>query len=74
MGLGGSTANASSGWTNFGPITELNQQPTAGLGSELVFINVAVTSNPSDPGACTVRDGFYFAVWGFADLDGVIVQ
>ena len=56
------SANAAAGWTNFGAIGEINQNPSITPGIEMVFIKVAVTSNPSDPGTCTVRDGFYFAV------------
>ena len=53
-------AHASAGWTDFGAITEFNQNPTSG--SEIFFIRATVTSNPSDPGLCGVRDGFYLPV------------
>jgi len=56
------SANAASGWTNFGTIGAINQQPITTPGSEMVFINVSVSTNPSDSSACSVRDGFYFAV------------
>lgn len=100
------TAFASAGWTDPGSITSLNQQPASGAGANLVFVDVSVTTNPSDVGACTVRTGFYFSVtddrrkrlfasllaaqmssrpiriyttgvcgpWGYAELDGLIVQ
>jgi hypothetical protein len=96
-------AVAASGWTDFGAVSQLNQQPVAGIGSELVFVNVSVTSNPS---GCSVPNGFYLAIttdrqtrlfamlmtaqaggrnvqiyvtgnchtWGFAELDGVVIQ
>lgn len=40
-------ASAAAGWTNFGSIGEINQQPSSGVVSELVLIRVAVTTNPS---------------------------
>jgi hypothetical protein len=54
--------HAASGWTDFGVITEFNQQPPGGSGMEMLFIRASVTSNPSDPSACYTRDGFYLAV------------
>ena len=55
-------AEAAAGWTNFGTIGYINQQPSTTPGNEMVFIQVSVTSNPSDPTACFVRDGFYMAI------------
>lgn len=55
-------ANAAAGWTNFGPIVEINQNPSVPPGDAMVFVKVSVTSNPSDPSTCTVRDGFYLSV------------
>lgn len=55
-------ASAAAGWTDFGTIGEMNQQGSTTPGNEMVFVNVGVTSNPSDPGACSVRNGFYFAI------------
>jgi len=62
--LGGfiSQANAAAGWTDFGTIIELNQNPANGPGNELLFMRISVTTNPSDPGACQNRDGFYLPV------------
>jgi hypothetical protein len=57
-----STALAASGWTNAGQITELNQQPAVGSGASMVFLEVGVTSNPTNPSLCTYRTGFYFSV------------
>lgn len=56
------TAAAAAGWTDFGSITSLNQQPATGAGANLVFVDASVTTNPSDAGACTIRNGFYFSV------------
>lgn len=99
-------ASAAAGWTDSGTITSLNQQPATGAGANLVFVDVNVAINPSDPAACTARNGFYFGVsddrrkrlfasllaaqmssrtvkvyttgvcgaWGYAELDGLIVQ
>lgn len=99
-------ASAAAGWTDSGTITSFNQQPDTGAGADLVFVDVNVTINPSDPVACTARNGFYFGVsddrrkrlfasllaaqmssrmvkvyttgvcgpWGYAELDGLIVQ
>ncbi|HEY8102382.1 MAG TPA: hypothetical protein VIF82_16710 [Burkholderiaceae bacterium] len=53
-------AIAASGWTDFGTISNLNQQ-SAGA-ANYVYVDVSVTSNPTDSGACTVRNGFYFVV------------
>jgi hypothetical protein len=53
-------AFAGSGWTNFGPITELNQQPAFGTpGAGLVFVEVGVTNNPS---GCRSQNQFFFSV------------
>lgn len=99
-------SNAASGWTDFGLISNLNQQPSVGPGANLVFVDVNVKVNPSDAATCTVRNGFYFSVtderrkrlfatllaaqmasrpvrvfttgvcgpWGYAELDGLILQ
>jgi len=56
------SANAAAGWTDFGAISEFNQNPSTTPGNEMMFVRVSVTVNPSDPGGCFVRDGFYFAV------------
>lgn len=93
-------------WTNAGQIAELNQQPATGAGASMVFLTINVSYNPTDASACTVRNGFFFAVgddrrkrlfatllaaqmssrpvrvwatgtchaWGYAELDGVIVN
>lgn len=99
-----SEALAGPGWTNFGAIMELNQQPESyGAGAGQIFVDVSVTSNPS---GCSVPTGFYFSVnderhkllfatllaaqlssrnvriwttgtchvWGYAELDGIVVQ
>ena len=57
-------AHAAAGWTDFGYITELNQNPPVGVGNELLFMRVSVTpaANPSDSGQCFARDGFYLPV------------
>lgn len=57
-----SSANAAAGWTDFGNITEFNQNPSTTPGNEMLFIRATVTSNPSDPVACYQRDGFYMTV------------
>lgn len=54
--------SAAAGWTNYGIIGEINQQGSTTPGNEMVFVQVSVTSNPSDPNVCTARDGFYFPV------------
>ncbi len=55
-------ATAAAGWTDFGAIGEINQQGSTTPGNEMVFVTIAVTTNPSDPSACTLRNSFYFAV------------
>jgi hypothetical protein len=57
--LTSNTAIAAAGWTDSTPITELNQQPTSGVGSTLVFVETTATVNPS---GCSHTTGFYFAV------------
>jgi hypothetical protein len=53
-------ALAAAGWTDFGPITELNQQPAFGTpGAGLILVEVEVTSNPS---GCSVPNRFFFSV------------
>jgi hypothetical protein len=47
------------GWTQFRQIQELNQQPVAGSGSELVFILLAPGANPS---GCSTGNTFHFAI------------
>lgn len=44
---------AAAGWTNSGTIGEINQQGSTTPGSEMVFVKVSVTTNPSDPVACS---------------------
>jgi hypothetical protein len=53
---------AAAGWTDYGTLVELNQNPPGGVGNELLFMRVSVTTNPSDPTACSVRDGFYLPI------------
>lgn len=50
---------SAAGWTQFRQLLELNQQPVAGSGSELVFVTLAPGTNPS---GCSTGDTFYFAV------------
>jgi hypothetical protein len=52
-------AMAGSGWTNFAQITQLNQQPAAGAGAELLFVETTVSENPS---GCSFSTGFYLSV------------
>ena len=52
-------AIAAPGWSDFGVITELNEQPTTGDGAGQVFVQVAINGNPS---GCTDLTGFYFTV------------
>jgi hypothetical protein len=52
-------AEAAAGWTDSAVLSEVNQQPTTGVGATLVFIEIAVTVNPS---GCSHATGFYFAV------------
>lgn len=54
-----SNALAGAGWTPATTILELNQQPASGVGSELIFVETALTSNVS---GCPHGAGFYFAV------------
>ena len=56
------SAFAAAGWTDFGAITEFNQNPPTTPGNEALFIRATVTSNPSDVSACHTRDGFYLPV------------
>jgi hypothetical protein len=52
---------ASAGWTDFGPISTLEQDPGGGSVSNLVFVVVGVTSNPS---GCSTPTGFYLSFDG----------
>ncbi len=52
-------AVAAVGWTGFGQVTRINQQPPTGAGANLVFVDTTVTVNPS---GCSYGSGFYFAV------------
>jgi len=47
------------GWTDVIQIKEINQQPSSGVGADLVFVETTLTSNPS---GCSYGSGFYFAV------------
>ena len=57
-------ASAAAGWTDFGTIVELNQNPATTPGNELLFMRISLTpaANPSDTTACHQRDGFYLPV------------
>jgi hypothetical protein len=50
---------AAAGWADFGEVSNLNQQPTTGVGANLVFVNVATTVNPS---GCSLSTGYYFSI------------
>ncbi len=52
-------AIGASGWTVSTQIVELNQQPATGVAAALVFVETALTSDPS---GCSHPGGFYFAV------------
>jgi hypothetical protein len=58
------SAFAAAGWTDFGTITEFNQNPSTTPGNEALFLTVTVPvgSNPSDASACHTRQGFYLPV------------
>ena len=51
--------NAAAGWTDFGQVSNLNQQPATGAGAGLIFVNVSTTVNPS---GCTLMTAYYFSV------------
>jgi len=95
--------NAAANWTDFGQVSNLNQQPASGAAPGIVLINVSTTSNPS---GCSVANGYYLSVtddrttrlftmlmmaqatgrsvmlwvtgtcnvWGYAQIDGLVVQ
>lgn len=95
--------SAAAGWTDFGQVSNLNQQPASGAAPGIVLINVSTTANPS---GCSVANGYYLSVtddrttrlftmlmmaqatgrnvqlwvtgtcnvWGWAQLDGLVVQ
>lgn len=53
-------AQAAAGWSDFGVITEINEQPAAyGAGAGQVFIEISINANPS---GCDSPNGFYFSV------------
>ncbi len=53
-------ATAAAGWTDFGAISTLEQNPANSPPvSDQVFVVVQVTTNPS---SCTSQIGFYFSV------------
>jgi hypothetical protein len=51
--------NAAAGWTDFGQVSNLNQQPATGAGAGLVFVNTSTTVNPS---GCSLATGYYFSI------------
>lgn len=52
------SASGAAGWTDFGPIATLEQNPTsAGSVSNQIMVVVDVTTNPS---SCANPSGFYF--------------
>lgn len=53
------TANAGTGWTSYGQITEFTQVPPITPGNEMVFLKLSAASNPS---GCSAAQGFYFPV------------
>jgi hypothetical protein len=50
---------AGTGWSSFGAVSQLNQNPGVGVGGDLVFFNVTGSTNPS---GCSVADGFYLNI------------
>jgi hypothetical protein len=67
--LGSLSARAASGWTDFGTISRLNQQPSTGAGADMVFFTLSNTANPS---GCSA--GNCHPVWGPTEIDGLIVR
>jgi hypothetical protein len=51
--------NATADWTDFGQVSNLNQQPSSGAAPGVVLINVSTTTNPS---GCSVANGYYLSV------------
>jgi hypothetical protein len=52
------SASSAPGWTDFGPISTLEQNPAnAGSISNQIMVVVSVTTNPS---SCANPNGFYF--------------
>jgi hypothetical protein len=52
-------ASASSGWSDFGLIGEFNQQASVTPGSEMLFLQVSPTTNPS---GCLTASSYYLPV------------
>jgi hypothetical protein len=59
MVFGSLSAHAAAGWTDFGTISMLNQQPSLGNAPDMVFFNLSVSTSPS---GCSVSTQFYFSV------------
>jgi hypothetical protein len=52
-------ASASSGWSDYGLIGEFNQQASVTPGSEMLFLQVSPTTNPS---GCSTANSYYLPV------------
>jgi hypothetical protein len=50
---------ASTGWSDYGLIGEFNQQASVTPGNEMLFFQVAPTTNPS---GCATANSYYMAV------------
>jgi hypothetical protein len=52
-------AVGAAGWTDYGTISEFNQQGNTTPGNEMLFVRTAVSSNPS---GCSDTQSFYMPV------------
>lgn len=52
---------AASGWTDYGKIVRINQQPMSASNASggKIFVTAEVTTNP---GTCAFKTGFYFSI------------
>jgi hypothetical protein len=53
-------AHSAAGWiTGAEPMTVLNQQPSTGVGAEMVFVELSGAANPS---GCPTANSYYFII------------
>jgi hypothetical protein len=52
-------ASAAPGWSDYGTIGEFNQQGSVTPGNEMLFLQIAPTSNPS---GCSTANSYYLPV------------
>lgn len=57
--MGAGRASAATGWSDYGLIGEFNQQGSTTPGSEMLFLQVAPTTNPS---GCSASNSYYLPV------------